>query len=47
MIVHNLHVFRSVICPAKTDPELIVYTNAVLALARSLKSLQMIPRRRA
>jgi hypothetical protein len=47
MVVHDLHVRRSVTGPSEADPELVVDTDAVLALSVAPQLLQPISRRRA
>jgi hypothetical protein len=47
MVVYDLHVFRSLRCPAETNPELVIYANANLALSIAFENFQSISRRRA
>jgi hypothetical protein len=42
MIIHDLYLLRSLRGPAKADAELVVDSDAVLALAVALQSLKPI-----
>ena len=47
MVIDDLDVFRAGVCPAKTQAELIVHANTVLAGTVALQDFQAITRRRA
>lgn len=47
MVVNDLDVFRAGRRPAKTQAELIVHTDAVLACTVALQALKPVTRRRA
>ena len=44
MVVDDLHVLGTGVRPSKTDPILIVYSDAVLPLSISLEGLQSVAR---
>jgi hypothetical protein len=43
VVIHNLDINWACICPAETDPPLIVYPNAVLPNPIALQRLKSIP----
>jgi hypothetical protein len=47
MIVHDLDVFSSGFCPSKTEAELVVDSDTVLARTVAYKGLQAVTRRYA
>jgi hypothetical protein len=47
VIVYNLHILRTFLCPAETNPKLIIHSNAVLSFAPGPQSFQVISGRGA
>jgi hypothetical protein len=47
VIINNFHIFRAASCPSKTDPHLIVDSDAVLATSIASQGFQTVSRRNA
>jgi len=45
MIIRDFSLFRALLCPNKTDPELLINPYAVLSLPISFEALQIVPGR--
>ena len=45
MVVHNLNINRTTICPLEADAELIINPDAMLALSVTAQLLQAVSRR--